>query len=464
MPIPWARAARATPANSMSGASGAAGAVIAAPSSGSGKTTLTLGLLRHFARSKVAVSSFKVGPDYIDPGFHGAASGRPCLNIDSWAMRPETVSALFARAAAGADIVLGEGVMGLFDGAQTGPGTDTGTSSGSTADTAALLGLPVILVVDAGAQAQSAAATVHGFATFRDDVTVSGVIFNRVGSDRHARILRDVAAPLGIPVLGCIPRSPAIAVPDRHLGLVQASEMASLDAFLDAAADLVERHLDLDALKSLLRQSDGETVPPPPLPIPPPGQRIAVASDDAFRFAYPHVLDGWRAAGAEILPFSPLADDAPDPAGDAVYLPGGYPELQAATLAANTGFLAGLRDAAARDAVVYGECGGYMVLGEVLTDADGQAHRMAGLLPVETSFAQRRLHLGYRDAALSAETPLGAAGTLYGAHEFHYAATVRLGDARPLFALSDAAGNDLGPAGLQAGRVMGSFIHLIDRR
>jgi cobyrinic acid a,c-diamide synthase len=445
--------------------SGAAGAVIAAPSSGSGKTTITLGLLRYFARSNVAVSSFKVGPDYIDPGFHAAASGRPCLNIDSWAMRSETVSSLFAQVIGNADIVIGEGVMGLFDGAQSPPGT----SAGSTADTAAILGLPVILVVDAGAQAQSAAATVHGFATFRDDVTVSGVIFNRVGSDRHARMLCDAAAPLGIPVLGCIPRSPDISVPDRHLGLVQASEMATLEVFLESAADLVERHLDMEALKSILRESDGENAPPPELPplslpIPPLGQRIAVASDDAFRFAYPHVLDGWRAAGSEIMLFSPLADDAPDPACDAVYLPGGYPELQAAKLAANAGFLTGLRDAAARGAAIYGECGGYMILGETLADADGQAHRMAGLLPVETSFAQRKLHLGYRNAVLSAQTPLGPEAGVYGAHEFHYASTVGIGDACPLFDLSDAAGNDLGPSGLQSGSVFGSFIHLIDRR
>jgi cobyrinic acid a,c-diamide synthase len=162
--------------------------------------------------------------------------------------------------------------------------------------------------------------------------------------------------------------------------------------------------------------------------------------------------------------FSPLADDAPDPASDAVYLPGGYPELQTAKLAANAGFLTGLRDAAARGAAIYGECGGYMILGETLTDADGQAHRMAGLLPVETSFAQRKLHLGYRNAVLSAQTPLGPAATVYGAHEFHYASTVGLGDARPLFDLSDAAGNDLGPAGLQSGNVFGSFIHLIDHR
>lgn len=450
--------------------SGVVGGVIAAPSSGSGKTTITLGLLRYFARDNVSISSFKVGPDYIDPGFHAAASLRPCLNIDSWAMRPDTISALFGQAAsdadadADADIVIGEGVMGLFDGAQTADDKP----SGSTADTAALLGLPVILVVDAGAQAQSAAATVHGFATFRADVTVSGVIFNRVGSDRHAQMLRDAAAPLGIPVLGCVPRSPDIAVPDRHLGLVQASEMAALEVFLDAAADLVGQHIDMAALKSILRPGNTERAGESSVPIPPLGQRIAVAADDAFRFAYPHVLGGWRDAGAEIIPFSPLADAAPDATCDAVYLPGGYPELQAAKLAANDGFLGGLRDAAARGAAIYGECGGYMVLGETLTDADGQAHRMAGLLPVETSFAQRKMHLGYRNATMAAETPLGRAGAVYGAHEFHYASTVRHGEVDrhpdPLFTVSDAAGNDLGPAGLRAGNVMGSFIHLIDRR
>lgn len=447
---------------------GAAGAVIAAPSSGSGKTTITLGLLRHFARERVPVSSFKVGPDYIDPGFHAAASGRACLNIDSWAMRPETVSSLFGLSGSEADIVLGEGVMGLFDGAQSPPGMPCGVLSGSTADTAALLGLPVILVVDAGAQAQSAAATLHGFATFRADVTVSGVIFNRVGSDRHAQMLRDAAAPLGIPVLGCVPRTPDIAVPDRHLGLVQSSEMAALETFLDAAADLVGDHLDMDGLKTILRVAEpaaGDAASPPvPPPVPPLGQRISVAADDAFRFAYPHVLDGWRGSGAAISTFSPLADQSPASDADAVYLPGGYPELQAEKLAANAGFLGGLRDAAARGAVLYGECGGYMVLGETLTDAAGKSHAMAGLLPLETSFAQRKMHLGYRNAVLAADSPLGTMGAVYGAHEFHYASTVRLGEADPLFTVSDAAGNDLGPAGARLGNVTGSFIHLIDRR
>lgn len=439
---------------------GAAGAVIAAPSSGSGKTTITLGLLRHFARENVAVSSFKVGPDYIDPGFHAAASGRPCLNIDNWAMRPDTVSSLFGQAVSDADIVIGEGVMGLFDGAHTAPGSP----SGSTADTAARLGLPVILVVDAGAQAQSAAATVHGFATFRPDVTVSGVIFNQVGSARHAQMLRDAVAPLGLPVLGCVPRSSGIAMPDRHLGLVQASEMPALETFLDAAAGLVADHVDMTALRAILHSVDGAVSGPPSRPIDPIGQRIAIAADDAFRFAYPHVLDGWHAAGAELTTFSPLADEAPDESADAVYLPGGYPELQAGKLASNSRFLDGLRSAAARGAAVYGECGGYMVLGEQLTDAAGEIHQMAGLLPLETSFADRKLHLGYRNATLLADTPLGAAGTVYGAHEFHYVRTLRLGDAAPLFTVSDAAGNALGSMGVQAANVMGSFIHLIDRR
>jgi cobyrinic acid a,c-diamide synthase len=440
---------------------GAAGAVIAAPSSGSGKTTITLGLLRYFARSNVQVSSFKVGPDYIDPGFHSAASGRPCLNIDSWAMRPDTVASLFGQAAAHAEIVIGEGVMGLFDGAHV----PSSQNSGSTADTAAALGLPVILVVDAGAQAQSAAAVVHGFATFREDVTVAGVIFNRVGSDRHAAMLKAAAAPLGVPVLGCVPRSKALSVPDRHLGLVQASELAALESFLDTAADLVSSHIDMSALRDILTDMGARPAGAPPRPIPPLGQRIAVASDDAFRFSYRHVIDGWRVAGADILPFSPLADDAPDNAADAVYLPGGYPELHAAALAANQHFLEGLRDAAARGAAVYGECGGFMVLGKQLTDADGTAHAMAGLLPLKTSFAERRMHLGYRKATLAADSALGTAGDFYGAHEFHYATIVEEGDdAGKLFTATDAAGTDLGAMGLHSGNVMGSFIHLIDRR
>lgn len=436
------------------------GAVIAAPASGSGKTTITLGLLRHFARNNVPVSSFKIGPDYIDPGFHTAASGRHCLNIDGWAMRPGTISKLFGKVAAYSEIVFGEGVMGLFDGAQG----VSGETYGSTADVAAQLGLPVILVVDASAQAQSAAATLHGFASFREDVIVAGVIFNRIGSVRHADMLKEAAAPLGIPVLGCVPRMPGIVVPERHLGLVQACELMALEKFLDAAADLVASSIDITGLRDLM-----SVVPPrpggaPPQPVPPIGKKIAVASDEAFRFHYRHVLDGWLAADAELVSFSPLADEAPDGLADAVYLPGGYPELHARTLSGARTFLLGLKSAADRGAVVYGECGGFMVMGETLTDSEGDTHQMAKLLPLETSFADRKMHLGYREVKLISDTPLGPTGTVYGAHEFHFSSLVNEEDTDCLFTATDAAGIDLGTHGLRRGNVMGSFIHLIDRR
>ena len=432
----------------------ARGVVIAAPASGSGKTTVTLGLLRHLARSGSAVSSFKTGPDYIDPAFHEAAGGHPCLNLDSWAMRPEILAALYQETARGADIVIGEGVMGLFDGGSGG--------SGSTAELAASLGLPVILVVDASAQGQSAAATVHGFATWRKDVRVDGIIFNRVGSDRHAALLRASAAPLGIPVIGCLPRTAGIAVPERHLGLMQASELAGLEEILDSVANVVSAHLDLDAFDRVLAEAPWAGRGPASPPVVPLGQHIAIARDDAFRFHYRHVVDGWHRAGAGITFFSPLADEAPDGAADAVYLPGGYPELHAGTLAGNRVFVDGLAAAAERGAVLYGECGGYMVLGRSLTDAGGVVHRMAGLLPLDTSFAEQRLHLGYRRASLVAAGPLGPEGARFRAHEFHYATICRADGDDALFALSDIAGAATIASGQRCGRVMGSFIHLID--
>ncbi len=435
-----------------------AGLVIAAPASGSGKTTITLGLLRHFRNRGVAVAAAKVGPDYIDPAFHAAAGGRACVNLDGWAMRPQTLAALAAQVGAEADLVIAEGVMGLFDGAPDG--------SGSTADVAVALGWPVVLVVDVRGQATSAAATVLGFARFRPDVTVAGVIFNRSGGDKHAGMLRRACAPLGIPVLGCLPRRQDLAVPDRHLGLVQAAEHEDIDAFCDRAAAAVAEHIDTAALAALAapaRPTVPTTQPASPV-LPPPGQRIAVAADVAFAFAYAFVLDGWRAAGAEISLFSPLADEAPDAAADSVYLPGGYPELHAGRLAANRTFLDGVRQAAGRGAVVYGECGGYMTLGRGLVDAAGIRHEMLGLLPVETSFARRRLHLGYRLAVTATDGPFGAAGTAFRGHEFHFASIVaeEHGDA-PLFRARDASGTDLGPVGARCGTVMGSFMHLIDR-
>lgn len=435
------------------------GVVIAAPASGSGKTLITLGLLRHLAADGRRVVSAKVGPDYIDPAFHAAASGRPCRNLDGWAMRNTTLAAQYEALAEGADFVICEGVMGLFDGAAVVPGT---TRRGTTADIASAFGWPVVLVVDARAQAASAAAVVRGFANHEPGVSVAGVIYNRVGGAAHADILKSAqaAALPDIPVLGCVPRGAELALPSRHLGLVQALEHPDLEGFIDSAAHMIAEHIDITALLALARDGRPPASGDGGLAVRPLGQRIAVARDAAFAFAYDHMLDGWRMAGAEVLAFSPLAGEVPAADADAIYLPGGYPELHAGVLAAQP-FLPALRDAAAAGAAIFGECGGYMVLGRALTDADGKAHEMAGLLGVETSFAARKLHLGYRQAMLEGDAVFGAAGQCFRGHEFHYAAIVAEAGA-PLFQASDAAGRPLGPAGLKAGRVAGSFIHLVD--
>ncbi|MEM9796477.1 MAG: cobyrinate a,c-diamide synthase [Pseudomonadota bacterium] len=408
------------------------GLILAAPASGAGKTTITLGLLRAFRDRGTRVRGAKSGPDYIDPRFHEAATGAPCPNLDAWAMDRGVLAGL----AAGPDLLLIEGAMGLFDGAPP-------DGRGAVADLARHMKLPVLLVVDAARMAQSIAPLVTGFARHDPAVSVAGVILNRIGSLRHIEMLR-AACPL--PVLGAVPRDADLALPSRHLGLVQAAERADLDTFLEKAGAKMARYLDLDAIAAL-------AVPLPEAPPPhltPPAQRIAVASDAAFAFAYPHLLQTWRRAGAEIAFFSPLADEAA-PAADLIYLPGGYPELHAGRLAASTAFLTSLKG---RD--VYGECGGFMVIGDGLIDADGARHAMAGLLRLETSFAERRLHLGYRRLHAT-EGPFTGP---WNGHEFHYATTLRA-DGAPLFAARDAAGDDLPPMGLRNGAANGSFAHLI---
>ncbi len=440
------------------------GLIIAAPKSASGKTVITLGLLRHLRRLGTEVASFKVGPDYIDPAFHRAASGRACINLDGWAMRPATIRRLVAGLGSGAELIVGEGVMGLFDGAAVADAGD-----GSTAALGAMTGWPVVLVMDVKGQGASAAAVLQGLARFRTDVAVTGVIFNRVGSESHERLLRDACghATPEIAMLGAIPTNPALGFDSRHLGLVQAREITGLDQSLDRAAEVIAAHVDIGQLTGLARPASFKAADQRPdtgaVALAPLGQRIAVAADDAFAFAYPALLSSWREAGAEVRTFSPLADEAPAYDADAVYLPGGYPELYGARIESNGGFLGGLRAAAARGAVVFGECGGYMVLGRAITDQDGEAHEMAGLLPLETSFSQKRLHLGYREVTLCADAgPLGAKGTGFRGHEFHYASTVNEGPGPSLFAAQDAAGRRLGPVGMRQSQVLGSFIHLID--
>ncbi|MDE1992105.1 MAG: cobyrinate a,c-diamide synthase [Rhizobiaceae bacterium] len=427
------------------------GLLIAAPGSGSGKTTITLGLLRALRKKGIAVAPGKAGPDYIDPAFLSAASGATCLNFDPWGMRRELISANSALHRAGGRMLIIEAMMGLFDGAADG--------SGTPADLAAFLGLSVVLVVDVSRMSQSVAALVSGFANFRADIRIAGVILNRVGSDRHEAMLRRALEPVRIPIVAIIRGDKGLTLPERHLGLVQASEHAGLEAFIEHAAEALSAACDFDVL---LRAANQNVVRPSAANIArllPFGQRIAVARDIAFAFSYEHMLLGWRRRGAEISFFSPLADEEPAADADAIYLPGGYPELHAGRLAEASNFRAAIKTAAERGVRIYGECGGYMVLGEGLVDATGMRHEMLGLLPVVTSYERRQRHLGYRVV-----TPL--AGSMFDhpmtAHEFHYSTIVSEGEGERLFSVADALGTDLGAAGLRRGGVSGSYMHLID--
>ena len=428
------------------------GLMISAPASGTGKTTLMLGLLNALARRGVSVQPFKSGPDYIDPGFHRAAAGRASFNLDSWAMGSGMLGGLLGTAE-GADLALAEGSMGLFDGVAK-PGE---TGHGASADISVMTGWPVILMLDVSGQAQSAAATALGFRTMRPDVTLAGVVLNKVASPRHEMLLRLGMEAVGVPVLGALPRRGAVELPERHLGLVQAEEQPKLMSLLDAAGEFVAEHIDLDALLAAAGATSTPTgvaqMPPPP------GQRIALARDAAFSFVYPHLLDNWRAAGSEILPFSPLADQAPDKSADICWLPGGYPELHAGPLAASETFRNGLKSFG-ETRPVHGECGGYMAMGAGLVDKAGNRHQMAGLLGLVTSYEKRKMHLGYRLATLQAPLPGQPEGTRLRGHEFHYSTILSQPDA-PLAHVVDANGADVPETGSRRGHATGTFFHLI---
>lgn len=435
----------------------APGLLISAPASGTGKTTVTLGLIAAFRAAGLAVQPFKCGPDYIDPAFHAAAAGRPSVNLDSWAMAPERITAQ-AAGAEGADLVIAEGSMGLFDGVARAGETGTGAS----ADVAALMGWPVIAVLDVSGQAQTAAAVAAGLAGFRPGLKFAGVILNKVASPRHEALVRAGMQAVGLTVLGALPRKAAVALPERHLGLVQAEELPRLQGILAEAAAFVAAHCDLEAIRAVALAGQAAAKAAPPVPA--PGGRIALARDAAFSFVYPHLLADWRAQGATILPFSPLADEAPDPSADCCWLPGGYPELHAGRLAAAERFRDGLA-AFATTRPVHGECGGYMALGAGLVAADGMRYQMAGLLGLETSFAKRRMHLGYRLARPLHPLPGPLGLSVLRGHEFHYATILSQPDT-PLAAVEDANGEAVPETGScrmmpGGGRVSGTFFHLI---
>jgi len=432
------------------------GLIIAAPQSGAGKTTITLALVAALKRRGVKVSAAKAGPDYIDPAFHAAASGGAAVNLDSWAMPQALLDMLATRAADNAEIFIIEGIMGLFDGAAANAGR-----RGATADLAAHFDLPVVLVLDVARQAQSAAAIARGFAAHDPAVKIAGVILNRTASERHRALIADAIGAVGLPIFGVLPRDAALSLRERHLGLVQAAEHADLAGLIERLAATAERYFDLDAIVAAAaplmlearRNSRAGFLPPP-------GQRVALAQDRAFSFVYPHVLEAWRSAGAEILPFSPLADEPPPERADSCWLPGGYPELHAQALAAARQFAKGLRHFA-QTRPVHGECGGYMVLGQTIEDNDGCTHAMTGLLGHTTSFAKRKLHLGYRAARLLSDGVLGPKGAHVRGHEFHYASLTAAGDDEPFAELSDSEGRALGKSGGRCGRVSGTFFHAI---
>jgi len=429
------------------------GLLIGAPRSGSGKTTVTLGLLAALRRRGLAVAPAKTGPDYIDTAILARAAGTEAINLDPWAMTQHRLAALASAYAAGRDLLVVEGVMGLFDGAAD--------RRGASADLAAALDLPVILVLDAERQSQSIAALAYGFITWRPEVRIAGLIVNRAASTRHESMLRAALAEVDVPLLGVLPRREKLALPDRHLGLVLPDEIARFDDLVAEAATAMEEYVDLNRLVAL-GISEGAPASPSSSTryrtLPPLGQRIAIARDEAFAFLYPHWLADWRAVGAEISFFSPLADEAPAGDADAVFLPGGYPELHAGRIAAASNFLDGLRIAAARKALVYGECGGFMVLGATLTDKVGASHPMSGLLPHETRIDRPKRVLGYR--RLVHQSPLPFPAALNG-HEFHYSSARRT-HGTPLFHATDALGEPLPPMGLIEGNVMGSYAHVID--
>lgn len=430
--------------------------MIAAPRSGGGKTTTTLGLLGALKARGLSVQAAKTGPDYIDPAFHEVVTGRASLNLDSWAMAPDLLETLLVQSAESVDLLVIESAMGLFDGLLEPQG-----GRGAPSDIAVRFGIPVVLVLDVSGQGQSAAAIAHGFATLDPKVTVAGVILNQVASERHLSMARDAILATGLPVLGAFMRDPTLTLPERHLGLVQAREQTALREILSHLQSRTEASLDLEAILNIalpldLRDRKRTAIRPP-------GQRIAVADDAAFSFLYGHIAKSWREAGAELVPFSPLVNEGPHSSCDACWLPGGYPELHAGALAAADGFMQQLK-AFSKTRPVHGECGGFMVLGAGLEDAQGVTHRMAGLLGHETSFAKRKMNLGYREATLMTDSALGRKGSVFRGHEFHYARVTNIGPDAPLARLSDGNGKDLGVAGGCRGRVSGSFFHVMADR
>ncbi len=435
--------------------------IIAAPMSGSGKTTIASGLIAALAARGLQVAPFKVGPDYIDPTYHSLSAGRASRNLDAWMLPPKRLGALFARGAAGADLAVVEGVMGLYDGYS---GTD---DAGSTAHVARLLDAPVLIVLDVSAMGRSAAAIVTGLRDFDRSIHIGGVLLNRVGSPGHARMVTQaVESAAGVPVLGYLGREDAFNLPERHLGLIPTQEPGEWRAWLDAVRERIRETVDLDRILAIARSAS-------PLPVGDDDPfrtamtgsraRIAVAHDAAFNFTYADNLDLLRAAGAEIVFFSPMQDAALPAGAQALYLCGGFPEIYAAQLAANGPLHAQIRAAFHSGMPIYAECGGLMYLTGAIVDRQQRTHAMVGLLPGRSEMTGQ-LVLGYRTARAVADNWLWRAGETVRGHEFHYSVwESRTQDLLPAYELLPAFGEfqqQARPEGAATGTLVASYVHL----
>lgn len=429
--------------------------LIAGTHSGSGKTTFTAGIIAALRARGLSIQPYKVGPDYIDPSHHSAASGRACRNLDSWMLAPSALREIFGRSVAGADLAVVEGVMGLFD------GMDGLDESGSTAEVAKILRAPVILVIDAGAMARSAAAVAQGYANFDPRLSLAGFLINGIGSQRHFEWVRAaIERATSLPVLGYLPRRSDIAIPERHLGLVPAAEVSGRTP-IAALRDQIERTVDLDRLKAIacaaepLNFPDPEAPLFPPEPLP-PAVTIAYARDEAFSFYYPDNLDLLEAHGAKLVPFSPLADPALPPGTRGIYIGGGFPEVYAERLSANRALLESIRRAARAGIPIYAECGGYMYLSEGITDRDGRFFPMAGIVPGRARMTGGLFRMGYVEVSLACAGPLGPAGLRARGHEFHWSEMEGKLDSpahRLIFP-------EERPEGWACGNVIASYVHL----
>lgn len=427
--------------------------VIAGIASGTGKTTVTAALCAAFRRRGIVVQPFKAGPDYIDPTYHTQAAGRACRNLDSFLLEPDMLRTLFARAAGRAELSIVEGVMGVYD------GRDGTTDVGSTAEVAKLLRAPVVVVLDVSAQSRSAAAVALGVLHYDPDLDVAGFILDRVGSETHARwVTEAVEAATARPVLGAIPRDPSLALPERHLGLVPTSERALPSAYFEHLADVAERDLALDRLRGLASAAPALPSSAAERPHPEATARIGIARDPAFSFYYEDGLELLELAGAELVPFSPLADTALPPGLDGLYIGGGFPELFARDLSANSAMRRAVAEAARRGTAVVAECGGLMYLARSLRDREGAQHEMVGLVPVETAMRSDRATLGYRTLTARRANPLLAAGETVRAHEFHYSELI--GEVAVDRGAFDVAERPGAVHGYATERLLASYLHL----